>query len=76
MKKYSCPICKEPSCGDDSHTVTRYKGPEKVIGDCMKVILLQCYDMVDYHNLQKHEILGLIKASLDEHVLEEDDLNE
>ncbi|MEM4379218.1 MAG: hypothetical protein QXL01_00835 [Thermoplasmatales archaeon] len=74
-KKYKCPVCSKPSCGDDSHTITKYQGPEVAVGDVMKLILRQCYDLVDFHNLQKHEILGLIKASLDEHIIEED-LNE
>lgn len=75
MKKahYKCPVCKAPSCGDDSHTITKYKGPEASAGDVMKVILQQMYDLSDFHNLQKHEIIGLIKASLDEHLIEDDD---
>lgn len=72
-KKYKCKTCKSASCGVDSHTVTKYKGPEAVIGDVMKVILLQMYDMIEVHNLQKHEVLGLIKASLDEHIIERED---
>lgn len=74
MKKYKCPVCKATSCGDDLHTLTKYSGPEKALGDRMKVILLQCFDAVEIDNLQKHEILGLIKASLDEHVQEFDEI--
>lgn len=70
-KKYRCKTCRSTSCGVDTHTVTKYRGPESAIGDIMKVILLQLYDMIDIHNLQKHEVMGLIKASLDEHIHEE-----
>jgi hypothetical protein len=75
MKPYRCPTCKESSCGDDSHTITKYAGPERSAGDCMKVILQQFYDLSTYHNLQVHEILGLAKASLEEHFVETDELN-
>lgn len=73
-KKYKCPVCNSSSCGHDLHTITKYKGPEKAVGDVMKVILLQIFDLIEIHNLQKHEILGLVKASLDEHVNETDEL--
>ncbi len=63
-----CPVCGEISCGDDLHTVTKYKGPEKRLGDVLKVILLQCYDCTDVHNLQVYEIKALINALIDEHI--------
>ena len=75
MKPYRCPVCKASSCGNDLHTITKYKGPEKSVGDVMKIILLQMYDLSDIHNLQKHEIIGLINASLNEHIIETDELN-
>lgn len=70
--KYRCPKCKAPSCGDDHHTVTRYVGPEKAVGDRMKVVMLQVFDMVDYDNMQAYEIKALINALVDEHVIEEE----
>jgi len=70
MKKHKCPICKAISCGDDTHTINVYTGPERVIGDRMKVILLQVYDCIDYDNLQKYEIKALINALIDEHIIE------
>jgi hypothetical protein len=58
------------SDGDDNNVLTKYMGPEVTIGDAMKVILKQMTDMVELDGLQKHEVLGLIKASLDEHIEE------
>lgn len=76
MRKPSkCPTCKEHSCGNDDHVTTKYLGPERNVGDRMKVILTQLYDMVERDNLQHHEILGLVKATLVEHI-PEIDLNE
>lgn len=57
--------------GDDYATRTKY-AREKNIGDRMKVILLQIYDMVDQDNLQIHEIKSLLNATVDEHIEEED----
>lgn len=71
-----CPTCKEVSCGDDSHTITKYLGPEKRLGDRMKVMLLQVYDMSDIDNLQKYEMKALFNALVDEHIIEEDLLND
>ena len=71
MKKYKCPICKETSCGEDAHTITKYVGPEIAVGDRMKVCLLQIYDMISYDNLQKSEIRALLNNLIDEHVEEE-----
>lgn len=67
-----CPTCKEASCGDDFHTVTKYKGPEKRAGDCLKVILLQVYDLSELHNFQVYEIKTLINSLIDEHIKEVD----
>lgn len=73
-RKYKCPVCKEDSCGVDAHVISTYVGPEKVVGDRMKVILTQIYDMVTYDNLQKHEIKALLNATIDEHILEVDNV--
>lgn len=73
---YKCPVCKAPSCGDDYHTVTKYVRPELVVGDRMKVILLQVYDMINRDNLQVYEIKALIGALIDEHVNEVDEAGE
>lgn len=75
-KKYKCPVCKGSSCGDDAHTVSKYTGPELSVGDRMKVILLQVYDLSEYDNLQKYEMKALINALIDEHILEHDPLND
>ena len=75
-KKYQCPVCKAESCGDDLHTITKYKGPEVALGDRLKIILLQVYDMCDIDNLQKYEMKALISALIDEHIVEEDELND
>jgi len=58
------------SDGNDNNVLTKYMGPEVTIGDAMKIILKQMTDMVELDGLQKHEVLGLIKASLDEHIEE------
>lgn len=68
MRKYRCPVCKAATCGDDSHTVTKYKGPEKATGDRMKVILLQVFDLLEYDNLQVAEIKALVNTVIDEHI--------
>lgn len=68
MRKYRCPVCKGSTCGDDSHTVTKYKGPEKATGDRMKVILLQVFDLLEYDNLQVAEIKALVNTVIDEHI--------
>jgi hypothetical protein len=60
--------------GDDLNTRTKYQGPEYCLGDAMKVVLLQVYDMLEYDNLQKHEIKALLNATVDEHVREIDEL--
>lgn len=73
-RKYRCPVCKEDSCGRDNHTKTKYTGPEVAIGDRLKVILREVYDMVDYDNLQAYEIKALLIGLVDEHVEETDDL--
>ena len=70
MRKYSCPVCKQESCGHDSHTVTKYRGPEKAAGDRTKVILSQIYDLSAYDNLQIAEIKALINCLIDEHLQE------
>lgn len=75
ISAYRCPECQAPSCGDDTHTVTRYRGPERAVGDRLKVILLQVYDMSEIDNLQLYEIKALISALVDEHFVEEDELN-
>ena len=40
----------------------------------MKSILLHCLDLIERDNMQKHEVIGLISASLDFHVTEVDEL--
>lgn len=68
-----CPVCKSRSCGDDFHTITKYKGPEKRAGDRMKIILLQVNDLMDEDNFQVSEIKALINNLIDEHVEEYED---
>lgn len=67
-----CPKCGKSSCGDDSHTKTKYK-KEVRCGDRLKVILLQVYDMISEDNLQKSEIKALINNLIDEHMEEDDE---
>ena len=67
-----CSKCST-SCGDDFKTRTKYK-EEATAGDALKVILLQCYDLSDVHNLQKYEIKALLSALVDEHIIEVDEL--
>lgn len=67
-----CSKCSD-SCGDDFKTRTKYK-EEKNLGDRLKVVLLQVYDMIDTDNLQKAEIKSLLNCLVDEHVHEEDEL--
>lgn len=69
---YKCPVCKASSCGDDYHTITKYKGPEKAAGDRMKVIMLQVFDLISIDNLQAYEAKALISALIDEHIKEID----
>jgi hypothetical protein len=68
-----CSKCSE-SCGDDFKTRTKYR-EEKNAGDCLKVILLQIYDLVFIHNLQVAEVIALILCLVKEHVVEEDELS-
>lgn len=70
-----CPVCKNISCGDDLHTKTKYNGPEIRLGDSMKVILREIYDILERDNLQVYEIKALILALIDTHI-DEVDLNE
>ena len=72
MKPYSCPVCKAESCGNDYHTKTPYKGPEVALGDRMKGVMLQVFDMVEFDNLQSYEIKALLSALIDEHIQEEE----
>lgn len=69
-----CSNCSD-SCGDDHRTRTRYK-EEKNVGDRLKVILLQVYDMSDVDNLQVYEIKSLINSLIDEHIQEVDEYEE
>lgn len=66
-----CSKCSD-SCGDDYKTRTKYK-EEKNVGDRLKVILLQVYDMSDVDNLQIYEIKSLINSLIDEHIEEFDE---
>ena len=66
-----CSNCSD-SCGDDYKTNTRY-AEEHNVGDRLKVILLQVYDMSDVDNLQIYEIKSLINVLIDEHIEETDD---
>ena len=59
--------------GDDLNTRTRYIGPEFNVGDGLKVILLQIYDMVELDNLQVAEIKALVNNLIDEHVDESEE---
>jgi len=66
-----CSKCSD-SCGDDFKTLSKYK-QEKNVGDRLKVILLQVYDMSDIDNLQVYEIKALFNALVDEHIEEIDE---
>ena len=66
-----CSNCSE-SCGDDYKTKTKYK-EEKNVGDRLKVVLLQVYDMSAIDNLQVSEIKALFSNLIDEHIEEEDE---
>lgn len=66
MAKCSSCSC---SCGDDHKTNTEYK-EEKNVGDRLKVVLLQAYDMSSIDNLQIYEIKALFNALIDEHIEE------
>ena len=72
-KPYKCPVCKASSCGDDDHTITLYKGPEKASGDRMKVMMKQVFDLLEIDNFQPYEIKALFNALVDEHVSEFED---
>ena len=60
--------------GNDHNTRSKYVGPEYNVGDSLKVILLQVYDMSEKDNLQVYEIKALINALIDEHIEELDEL--
>lgn len=66
-----CSKCSD-SCGDDYKTKTKYK-EEKNVGDRLKVILLQVYDMSQVDNLQISEMKALINNLIEEHI---DEFNE
>ena len=59
--------------GNDLNTRTKYKGPEYNVGDSLKVVLLQVYDMQEHDNLQIYEIKALINSLIDEHLEEVDE---
>lgn len=65
-----CDKCSA-SCGDDYKTKTKYK-QESNVGDRLKVILLQIYDMSSIDNLQVSEIRSLIDNLIKEHLYEFD----
>ena len=65
-----CGKCSD-SCGNNFKTETTY-GEEKNVGDRLKNILLQIYDMSDIDNLQISEIKALISNLIDEHIEESD----
>lgn len=65
----------EPN-GDDYDTNTPYLGPEYCVGDGLKVILLQIYDMVELDGMQVYEIMALLDALVKTHVVEYDELEE
>lgn len=56
--------------GDDYNTRTKYLGPEYVVGDSLKVVLLQVFDMAERDNLQIYEIKALLNALIDQHLVE------
>lgn len=66
-----CSRCGD-SCGNDYKTRTKYK-EEKNAGDCIKVILLQIFDLVFVHNFQVSEVKALIDNTIKEHIIEEDE---
>lgn len=66
-----CSKCSD-SCGDDLKTRTKYR-QEKNAGDCLKVILLQIYDLVFIHNFQVVEVKALINCLIKEHIVEEEE---
>ena len=66
-----CSRCSD-SCGDDFKTQTVY-AEEKNVGDRLKVMLLQIYDMSSIDNLQVPEIKALIGNLIDEHIEEYDE---
>lgn len=66
-----CTNCGD-SCGDDYKTKTKYK-QEKNVGDRLKVLLLQVYDMSNVDNLQVYEIKSLFNSLVDEHIEEYDE---
>ena len=49
---------------DDDNVITKYVNAEYCVGDSMKVINRQIEDMVLIDGLQRHEILGIIEASI------------
>jgi len=67
-----CSKCGD-SCGDDYKTRTKYR-QEKNAGDCLKVILLQIYDLVFIHNFQVCEVIALILCLIKEHIVEDDEM--
>jgi hypothetical protein len=73
MKRYKCGTCGAPSCGDNSHVISKYIGPERAVGDRLKCILTQIEDMVERDNLQLYEVRALIFALIEEHFEEEDE---
>jgi len=71
QKPSKCHICKQESCGNDFHTRSTY-ALERNVGDRLKNILLNVYDMSSYDNLQINEIKALINNLIDEHLFEVD----
>ncbi len=66
-------ICKSKSCGDDYCTMSTIR-KEQTVGDISKIFCLLAFQMLEEHNMQKFEMKALFSAVVDEHIIEEDEL--
>lgn len=83
MKESECIQLPEPkkappsdsSCGDDYKTRSKYKGPEKTLAACIEVCRHQIRDMINLDKLNAKTTFNLIKALVEYHIKEYDELN-
>ena len=73
LKSVKKPPASGSSCGDDYKTKTKYKGPEKTIGDVIAVCEHQVSDMFLIDGLNADTIFNLIKDLVEIHIEEIDE---
>ena len=65
----------DSSCGHDLKTRSKYKGAEKTISACLEICRHQIRDMVTIDGLNGKTTFNLIKALVEYHIKETDEIN-